>query len=119
MKLISDFSSFADAEMASHAIEAKGIATYVSPEQPGIIPGLRASSSSVRLWVVLDEQLSDAQKLLVNPEHEVTRKLSQKEIQEIKASMNNSDMSGTLNFLFGALGTAIVIAILVYVLTGF
>ncbi len=117
MKLVSDFTSLVDAEIASHALEAKGIATFVSSRRSVLVSMSRGGASAASLWVVLDEQLHDAQQLLVNPGHEVQLQLSREEIEEISSSMHSNDMSGALRFLFRLAGVVAVFALVVYFVT--
>lgn len=117
MKLVTDFSSPVDAEIASHSLEAKGIATFVSSKRSALFPMSRGGASAAGLWVVLDDQLRDAQNLLINPDHEVTFKLSQAELEEIKSSIDSNDMSGAVNILFRLLGVVAAFALVVYFVT--
>ena len=118
MKLLTEYESESEADIASIRLEQKGVATFVSSRRTFNFPLVAIGVPTVGLWVVLDDQFDDANALLFNPDHEVTHALSFDEIQKIKAGIEGGDQSAALGAL-GWLGTGIFLFVfLVYLLTG-
>lgn len=116
MKLVSQFSSPEEAEGASQLLEANGIATFISSEMSNRLGGLFTGAFHVGLWVVLDQQFHDAHQLLADPTHRVSRKLSDSEMMQLKASVQSSDMSQIVWFLFRLLILVLLFALGVSIL---
>lgn len=116
MKLITKFSSRDDADEASRLLETNGVATFISSKRSHRIGGLFTGAFHVGLWVILDEQYQDAQRLLSDPNHRVERKLTQSEISEIRSSVRSGDMSQVLKLLFQLLMMAALFALVVGIL---
>jgi len=117
MKLVSNFVFSDDAEQASELLENNGIATFISSKRSTQIPMSRGGASSVGLWVVVDDQQWDAQKLLEDPNHEVERKLSETELIQVRQAVRSRDKVVVLRVLFTMLGIALIFAIVVFVFT--
>ena len=118
MKLVAKYSSDADAALASHRLESKGIATFISSKRSFRLGSLFTGAFHVGLWVVLDHHFEDARRLLEDPNHKVSMPLTDNEMIEIKNSVQSGDMSPILRFLFqlliGAVFFAVLVAFVVY-----
>ncbi len=108
-----------EAELAASTLEASGIATFISNGDSARLPVASSFAGGVGLWVLVDEQLPDAQKLLENPDHEVEVKLSDEELKEIHRVAGEMGLSGALGLLFRILGATLLFAILIFVITRF
>ncbi len=118
VKLLTQYETESEADIASMRLEHKGIATFVSSRRPMGFPLGSVGPPMIGLWVVLDDQFDDASALLFNPDHEVTHALSFDEIETIKQGIQGGDQSAALGAL-GWLGTGIfVFVFFVYLLTG-
>ncbi len=91
-------------------LEDNGIATFLSGRHTNRLHGIFAGAFQVGLWVILDEQLDDALRLLEDPDHEVSRKLSRAEIISIREDVNSSDMTSVLRPLIQLLVVAAIVA---------
>lgn len=71
------------AQQISDKLKAKGILTYIlSDETKNIIPNKTIMGViSVGVWVVMDYQYEDAERVLENPDHVVVRPLSPVEMK--------------------------------------
>ena len=85
MRLIAEYSNLVDAELASHRLESRGIATFVSSKRSYRMGALFTGAFRVGLWVVLDRQFEDARRLLDDPDHEVSMPLTSTELAEIRS----------------------------------
>lgn len=110
MKLVSKFTAAFEAEEASKLLEENGIATFVSSKKSNQLGGIFTGAFHVGLWVVLDDQYVDAQRLLLDPNHKVSNKLSRTEITKLRQSVHTTDMSGVLRILFQLLIVAALFA---------
>ena len=116
MKLLTKFPSALEAEKASELHEDKGVATFISSKRSNALGGYFTGVFHVGLWVVIDCQYADARQLLLDPNHEVAKKLSRAEIAQFKRSVNAADMSGVLKVLFQLLMFAVLFALVVSIL---
>ena len=119
MKLVTEYLTAGEAELAASTLEAAGIATYVSNSDSARLPIASSFAGGVGLWVVVDDQLRDAQRLLEDPNHEVESKLTEAQQREIHESVNDVGMRGALGLLFQLLGATVLLAIIVFVITRF
>ena len=101
----------------SGLLEANGIAAFVSSKWSMRLGSIFTGAFEAGLWVVLDEQFDDALQLLNDPTHEVSRRLSQAEIANIRQSIQNGDKSVVLKVLFQLLLGALAFVALVFLLT--
>jgi len=99
MELISQYPDLGEAENDSYLLESRGIATFIAGRRANRLLGHRRFVYQVGLWVVLDEQLNDALKLLSNQDHTVSNPLSRSEIIELKTSVGSGDLTVVLRFL--------------------
>ena len=119
LKLVTEFHIAGEAELAASLFESKGIATYVSNSDSARLPVASSYAGGVGLWVLVDEQLWDAQQLLDNPGHEVRSRLTEAQMQEIRDSVGDSGTDGALGLLFQLLGVTILLFFVVFVITRF
>lgn len=61
--------------------------------------------------MLLDDQAWDAERLLLDPEHRVSKPLSPSALIALKAGVETKDHTSTLNFLFGVLAVLLVLAL--------
>jgi len=111
LKLISRFDIAEEAEDASQFLESRGVATFVSSKRSHRLGRLFTGALHVGLWVLLDDQAWDAERLLRDPEHKVSNPLSQSALMELKAGVESKDHTYTLNVLFGVLGILLALAL--------
>ena len=119
MKLVTEFLSPGEAELAATHLEAAGIATYVSNGDSARIPVASSNAGGIGLWVVVDEQLDDACALLDNPDHEVRYVLTAAQKNEIQTILRDGGTQGSLGLLFQLLGVTMIFVLLVYLITKF
>jgi len=117
LKLVTEYLTAGEAELAASNLEAAGIATFVSNNDSARIPIATSNAGGVGLWVVVDDQLWDAQQLLENPEHQVRSRLTEAQQQEIRESVGDTGINGALGLMFQLLGVTILLVIVVYVVT--
>lgn len=118
MKLVTEFLTVGEAELASSTLEAAGIATFISNRDSARLP-VAGNAGGIGLWVMVDEQLWDAQQLLEDPDHQVQVQLTEAQQREIKASIQDEGMHGALGLLFKLLGAAVLLVVAVYWITRF
>jgi hypothetical protein len=119
MKLVTEFLTAGEAELAASTLEAAGIATYVSNSDSARLPIASSRAGGIGLWVMVDDQLWDAQQLLEDPNHEVQSGLTEAQRREIHESVNDVGLEGALGLLFRLLGATILLAIIVFIITRF
>lgn len=119
LKLVTEFLHANEAELAASTLEASGIATFISNGDSARLPVASSFAGGVGLWVLVDEQLEDAQELLENPDHDVKVKLSDAEREEINRVAGELGLSGALGLLFRILGATVLFAILIFAITRF
>jgi|GEM_PF-4713622 len=119
MKLVRDYHYQSDAKALSLKLRDKGVLTFTAPSKA--IPNKPLSGLYKRhnfrtgVWVVLEEQLSDAVKLSKGNKHIVEKPLTEEEMKEIeieveklKAESNNKYLT-TASLVIVA-GVLIIIA---------
>ena len=117
MKLVTEYLTAGEAELAASNLEAAGIATFVSNSDSARLPVATSNAGGVGLWVVVDDQLWDARQLLEDPAHQIQSRLTEAEQQEIHESVSDLGINGALGLLFQLLGATILLAIVVLVVT--
>lgn len=117
LKLLTEYLTAGEAELAASTLEAAGIATFVSNSDSAKLPVASSYAGGIGLWVVVDEQLWDAEQLLDNPDHEVRVTLSEEQRQEIHAIVANTGLDGALGLLFRLLGLTVLLFLVVFVIT--
>lgn len=118
MKLLTEYETTAEADTASHRLEGKGIATYVSSRHTLGFPSGSIGPPGVGLWVVLDAQYEDAMASLLDPEHPVANPLSIEEILSIREDIQTGDMSTVFEVLAWLSGVLLLFVAIVYLVTG-
>ena len=120
MKLIAEFGTAHDADIAAFEYREKGILTHVSSRYSN---GLRliTGANSVGLWVVLEEQYEDAEKLMHNGEHRPVTALTEQEMVELetfaKSSLENSSSKMLLGLGYGV-AVSVLLGYIFYVTYG-
>jgi hypothetical protein len=117
LKLVTEYLTAGEAELAASNLEAAGIATFVSNSDSARLPIASSNAGGVGLWVVVDDQLWDARQLLEDPEHQVQLRLTEAQQQQIRDSVGDLGINGALGLLFQLLGATILLAIVVFVIT--
>ena len=123
MRLLFESQSSTDLSLAKELLEENGIPVFISSEQTfQLKPSLVLHRKG--LWICLDEQFSDAAKLLKNPSHAVSKPVDviafHRSLEESQKESFNSlwiNKDKIFNFvlsvvLIGFIG-AVVIAVLV------
>jgi len=117
LKLVTEYLTAGEAELAASNLEAAGIATFVSNNDSARIPIATSNAGGVGLWVVVDDQLWDAQQLLDDPDHQVQSRLTEAQQQKIRESVTDLGINGGLGLLFQLLGVTILLALVVFAVT--
>ena len=117
MKLVTEYFTASEAELAASNLEAAGIVTFVSNSDSAGLPVATSNAGGVGLWVVVDDQLWDARQLLEDPEHQVQSRLTEAQQQEIHESVGDLGINGALGLLFQLLGATILLAFVVFAVT--
>ncbi len=84
MKLLNQYLDPADASAARESLRQAGIASLVEAMDPHSIQPSKAGATHVGLWVLADDQLDDAIKVLENPQHVPKRVLNPDEIARLE-----------------------------------
>ena len=117
MKLVTEFLTAGEAELAASHLEAAGIATFVSNSESARLPVATSNAGGIGLWVVVDDQHWDARQLLEDPEHQVQSMLTEAQQEEIHNSVGDLGVNGAIGILFRLLGGTILLALLVFAVT--
>lgn len=117
MKLVTEYLTAGEAQLAAATLEAAGIATFVSNSDSARLPVATSYAGGVGLWVVVDDQHWDARQLLEDPEHQVQSKLTEAQQQEIHKVVGDQGMNGALGLLFRLLGATVLLFIVVLAIT--
>ena len=117
MKLVTEYLTAGEAELAASHLEAAGIPSFVSNSDSARLPIATSNAGGVGLWVVIDDQLWDAQQLLEDPDHEVQSTLTEAQRMEIHESVRDTGINGGLGLLFQLLGVTVLLVIVVFVIT--
>ena len=88
MKLLNQYLDPADATSARELLSAAGIASLVEAMDPHSIQPSKSGATHVGLWVLADDQLDDAIKVLENPDHVPRRVLTPAEITRLEKRAN-------------------------------
>jgi len=117
LKLVTEFLTAGEAELAASNLEAAGIATFVSNSDSARLSIATSNAGGVGLWVVVDDQFWDARQLLEDPEHQVQSRLTEAQQQEIRDSVVDLGINGALGLLFQLLGVTILLVLVVLAVT--
>ena len=88
MKLLNRYLDPADAADARELLRRAGIASLVEAMDPHSVQPSKAGATHVGLWVLADDQLADAIRVLENPEHVPARILNPREIERLENRAN-------------------------------
>ena len=80
MRLLAQFEAISDAEELAWKFRERGVFTFVSGKGSYHLGSMRAGPRKVCLWVVLEKQFDDAEKLLKNENYTVMQPLSEQEM---------------------------------------
>ncbi len=114
MKLLNEFSSMSEAEDAEAWFRARGVLTRVESGGASQLYGITSSVVKVGLWVVLDEQVADAEALTTDKRHVVCYKLSATEMQELEDQGKEQIASLTIYVGYGAALLILVLGLLLF-----
>lgn len=117
MKLVTEYLTAGEADLAASNLEAAGIATFVSNSDSARLPVATNNAGGIGLWVMVDDQLWDARQLLANPGHQVQSKLTEVQQQEIHETVSDLGISGALGLLFQLLGATVLFAFVIFAIT--
>ena len=84
MRLLTYFADPADAAKLNTRMRAAGVLTRIGGVDPHVYRPPRADAMRVGVWVVLDDQLADAVRLLDDPAHVPRRVLSAGEMERLE-----------------------------------
>ncbi|WP_299878225.1 hypothetical protein [uncultured Cocleimonas sp.] len=99
MKLLEEFYDLSEAEEIANKLENKGILTFISSKRSLHQPMRLGGTLTVGLWIVLNNQYSDAVSLLKDKKHIVTSALSPEEITTLKEQSKSATFSTFNNFI--------------------
>ena len=88
MKLLNQYIDPKDAAEDKSRLRAAGIASRVGAMDPHVIQPSKSGATHTGLWVLADDQLEDAIRILEDPGHKPRRVLSPREIDRLEASMD-------------------------------
>ena len=117
LKLVTEYLTAGEAQLAAATLEAAGIASFVSNSDSARLPVASSYAGGVGLWVIVDDQLWDARQLLEDPQHQVQSKLTEAQQQEIRESVGDLGINGALGLLFQLLGATILLVLVVFVVS--
>jgi hypothetical protein len=116
MKLIDEFESAHDADLASLNYREKGILTQVSSRHSNSLRMI-TGATKVGLWVVLDDQYQDAIELRKNRSHRPSTTLSEDEMNQLEV-LGKSQLTESSAKMLYAIGYGVITVVLAgYILT--
>lgn len=122
MKLVKQFIDPGEASKANRRLRRAGVMTTLTGYDPHVLKKAEAKTLRIGLWVVFDDQLDDAARLLEDPEHLPRRVVSRQEMNRLETAELNSQ-SGSNRSMAGKPGRSILLGILIllgiYLLTRF
>ena len=89
MKLLNQYLDPEDAAEAKSSLREAGIASLVEAMDPHSVQPSKSGATHVGLWVLLDDQLQDAIKVLEDPAHVPSRILTHREIDQLEGKAEN------------------------------
>ena len=111
MRLIDEFESAHEADIASFNYREKGILTHVSSRHSNSLRMI-TGATKVGLWVVLDDQYQDAIELRRNQSHRPSTTLSENEMTELEA-LGKSQLTESSAKMLSAIGYGVITVVLV------
>ena len=111
MRLIDEFESAHEADIASLNYREKGILTHVSSRHSNSLRMI-TGATKVGLWVVLDDQYQDAIELRKNQSHRPSTTLSEDEMTELEA-LGKSQLTESSAKMLSAIGYGVITVVLV------
>jgi hypothetical protein len=90
MQLFKSFEHLSEAELVAMQMRNKGIMTHVANRNSKNLGAIGAGPLQIGLWVVLDEQYEDARQLYDNPDHVVSEPLSEAQMRQLEAEVEDS-----------------------------
>ena len=89
MKLLNQYIDPEDAAEARRCLREAGVASLVEAMDPHSVQPSKSGATHVGLWVLLDDQLPDAIKVLEDRTHIPARVLTHREIDQLVAKAGN------------------------------
>ena len=87
MKLLEKFTSIGDAYEREGRLRSEGILTHLSSKKSHMLDSIKTGALHVGVWVVLENQWTDAKALMENAEHVVKKPLSEEKMREIETTV--------------------------------
>ena len=84
MKLVTQFIDPGEASEANRRLRRAGVMTTLTGYDPHVVKHAEAKTYRIGLWVVFDDQLEDAARLLQDPGHQPKRIISREEMNELE-----------------------------------
>lgn len=84
MKLLNQYLDPQDAALAKDQLRMAGIASLVEVMDPHSVQPSKSGATHIGLWVLVDEQLDDAIRVLEDPRHVPARVLTHREIDQLE-----------------------------------
>tara|TARA_R110002111_G_scaffold100371_1_gene155448 strand:+ start:100 stop:456 length:357 start_codon:yes stop_codon:yes gene_type:complete len=97
MKLLKEFSTLSEAEDTRRQFREQGVLTNIESDGTSQLYGIAGSAVKVGLWVVLNDQIADAEALLANPQHEVAYQLTEVQMQSLE-SQGKAQMASLVKY---------------------
>ena len=96
MKLLNQYLDPQDAAEAKSRLREAGIASLVEAMDPHSVQPSKSGATHVGLWVLLDDQLPDAIRVLEDPAHVPAHVLTHREIDKLEGKAENRVAKGRL-----------------------
>ena len=84
MKLLNQYLDPQDAASAKDQLRMAGIASLVEAMDPHSVQPSKSGATHIGLWVLVDDQLDDAIRVLEDPDHVPARVLTHREIDQLE-----------------------------------
>ena len=84
MKLLNQYYDKWEAEKTAEKLRKRGILTFISSRHANSFSGVSTGAVKVGLWVVLDKQYSDAEKIITGKQCKVKSPLTESQMQSLE-----------------------------------
>ena len=99
MKLLNQYQDINEAERVANKLETKGILSFVSSKRSYNLSSYKTGALKVGVWIVLNNQYSDAVSFLKNKNHKIQSAISPEEIKTLKEQAQKSTFHSLNKFI--------------------